>query len=139
MALNCALSAVIFLVILVSHATCTAGSMIPLGEESSASTVWRRMMVNVALTALLVWEGPFLIDVLFLSFGLLSVLIMAEIEAGNPELDSLGAAANVEWVNSLVNALLWLVPVSLQVARWYVRTWVERTLVLLDVEKHTAR
>ncbi len=96
-------------------------------------------MVNVALTALLVWEGPFLIDVLFLSFGLLSVLIMAEIEAGNPELDSLGAAANVEWVNSLVNALLWLVPVSLQVARWYVRTWVERTLVLLDVEKHTAR
>jgi hypothetical protein len=136
-ALNCALSTVILQAILILHAIGTDGHMIPLGEESSAATIWRRMIVNSALTALLIWEGPFMVDILCLSFVFIGFLILAEYSNSEPN-DS-GAAAKVEWATGLVSALFLLIVVSLQVARWYVRTWVERTLVLRDVEKHNAR
>ena len=123
-AFNCALSTVMFLIIAVSYDLSSKGPMIPLGELSSASMLWRRTIVNAAAFVILVWEGPFTMDVMFLSFGLLSLFVMAT-KAG--------------WVASIICPALLLVGLSLQVARWYVKTWVERTLVFKDCENYNAR
>ncbi len=138
-AINCALSVVILFVIIMSLTIQTDGYMIPLGEESSAATIWRRMIVNASLTALLVWEGPFMVDILCLSFIFIKTLVIADYAAAsNAEPGDWGATAKVEWEIGLVVTLFSLLLVSLQVSRWYVRTWVER-LVLGDMENQNAR
>ena len=124
MALSCALNAVIFLVIAVSHGISSKGPMIPLGALSSATMLWRRLVVNAAVCAVFVWEGPFTLDAAFLSFGFLLFLIVA---------------ATAEWVTGVICAAFLLAGLSLQVARWYVKTWVEGNLVLKDSEIYNAR
>ncbi len=119
-AFNCALNTVVFLIISVSYCISLKGPMIPLGELSSTTTLWRRMIANGALFLILLWEGPFTIDVFCLLLGFLCLLMMAS----QPEL-----------VTGIICAVVFSMAFSLQVARWYVKTWVERTLVRQDFEK----
>jgi hypothetical protein len=124
LALNCALSAAMFLAILVSYSNSSEGRMIPLGELSSATTIGIRLIGNVAMLAVLVWEGPFTVDAMCFSFGFLSTLIFA---------------AKAEWVTGVLCAVLWSMAISLQMARWYVTTRVEGSLVLQDLKIFNAR
>jgi hypothetical protein len=123
-AVNCGLSTVMFLVIAVSYSVSPDGPMIPLGELSSAATLWRRLTVNAAVSALLVWEGPFTIDAMCLAFVFLGVLLMA---------------TKADWTTGLLCAVYLVMALSLQVARRCVKTWVEGTLVLKDAEKYNKR
>ncbi len=136
-ALNSAFTVPVFLYLLYTDAASSAADQrtIPLGDLGSAASWVQRLVVHACLTVLLVWEGPGLLDFIFLGCGLLYVFIALDVgEKSGAE--GINRWPIMEWSMA---ATLASVAVGLQAARWRARVWVEQTLVSGDLEEYAAR
>ena len=89
-------------------------------------------MVHAVLAALLVWEGPGLLDLAFLGSSVLYVVMALDFGGSGQS----SRETFLEWGMASVLASL---VVGLQVARWRAWAWVERTLVSGDMEMYAER
>ena len=104
----------------------------PLGDLGSAASCRWRLVVHAVLAALLVWEGPGLLDLAFLGSSVLYVVMALDFGGSGQS----SRETFLEWGMASVLASL---VVGLQVARWRAWAWVERTLVSGDMEMYAER
>ncbi len=131
--LNSALTVVLIVFILLFR-----GEAISLGNVSSATGYWMRLVANVFLTALFAWEGSGMLDLSLLGFSLLFALKALDISrnVGHGGIGSQGRFSGLEWGVAVALAVL---AGGLQLLRWRARAWVERTLISSDTASYTAR